>query len=37
MLGIQLKTVTFVGTGKCILHFVKVGYYPLLPLACASI
>ena len=33
----QGEQVTFVGTGKVILHFVKFGYYPLLPLACTSI
>ena len=37
--GNPAKTVTIVGTGKSIdfYIFVKVGYYPLLPLACASI
>ena len=35
----NLKTVTIVGTGKSIdfYIFVKVGYYPLLPLACICI
>ena len=37
--GNPAKTVTIVGTGKSIdfYIFVTVGYYPLLPLACASI
>ena len=37
--GHAAKTVTIVGTGKWIdfYIFVKVGYYPLLPLACTSI
>ena len=35
----SLKTVTTVGTGRSIdfYIFVKVGYYPLLPLACICI
>ena len=35
----NLKTVTFVGMGKSIdfYIFVKVGYCPLLPLACSCI
>ena len=39
MFGNPAKRVTTVGTGKWIdfYTFVKVGYYPLLPLACASI
>ena len=39
MFGNSAKTVTIVGTGKSIdfYIFVKVGYYPLLPLACTSI
>ena len=39
MVGNPAKTVTIVGTGKSIdfYIFVKVGYYPLLPLACTSI
>ena len=34
--GMELYTVTIVGTGKSIDYyiFVMVGYYPLLPLAC---
>ena len=38
-IGNAAKTVTIVGTGKWIdfYIFVKVGYYPLLPLACTSI
>ena len=38
-LEMELNTVTIVGTGKWIdfYIFVKVGYYPLLPLACTSI
>ena len=37
--GMEPDTVTIVGTGKSIdFHiFVKVGYYPLLALACACI
>ena len=37
--GMEPYTVTIVGTGKSVdfYIFVKVGYYPLLPLACASI
>ena len=37
--GMEPYTVTVVGTGKSIdFHiFVKVGYYPLLALACACI
>ena len=37
--GNPAKTVTIVGTGKSndFYIFVKVGYYPLLPLACTSI
>ena len=37
--GMEPYTVTIVGTGKSIdfYIFVKVGYYPLLPLACACI
>ena len=35
--GNSAETVTIVGTGKWILYFVKIGYYPLLPLACTSI
>ena len=35
--GYSAEAVTSVDTGKWILYFVKVGYYPLLPLACASI
>ena len=37
--NLEVKTVTIVGTGKWIdfYIFVKVGYYPLLPLACTSI
>ena len=39
MLEWSLKTVTIVGTGKSIDFYicVKVGYYPLLALACISI
>ena len=39
MQEIEHYTVTNVGTGKSIdfYIFVKVGYYPLLPLACACI
>ena len=39
MLEWSLKTVTIMGTGKSIdfYIFVKVGYYPLLALACISI
>ena len=39
MLQWSLKTVTIVGTGKSIdfYLFVKVGYYPLFPLACICI
>ena len=33
----QGETVSSVGTGKEILLTVKVGYYPLMPLACASV
>ena len=37
--GMEPYTVTIVGTGKSIdfYIFIKVGYYPLLPLACACI
>ena len=37
--GMEPYTVTIVGTGKSIdfYIFVKVGYYPLLPLVCACI
>ena len=36
--GMEPYTVTIVGTGKSIDFniFIKVGYYPLLPLACTS-
>ena len=39
MLEWSLKTVTIVGTGKSIdfYIFVKLGYYPLLALACICI
>ena len=38
MFGIQLKkTLSPMGTGKEIYIFVKVGYYPLMPLAFASV
>ena len=35
--GIQLKNTVFYGHRYGNLHLVKVGYYPLMPLACASI
>ena len=35
--GNQGETVASVGTGKEIILSVKVGYYPLMPLACTSI
>ena len=35
--GNQGETVSSVGTGKEILPAVKVGYYPLMPLACTSV
>ena len=35
--GNQGETVSSVGTGKEILLTVKVGYNPLMPLACASV
>ena len=35
--GNQGETVSSVGTGKEILLAVKVVYYPLMPLACASV
>ena len=37
--GMEPYTVTIVGTGKSIdfYIFVKVGYYPLLPLACTCV
>ena len=36
-LEIQLKNTVFYGHRKGNLPLVKVGYYPLMPLACASI
>ena len=35
--GNQGETVSSVGTGKEILLSVKVGYYPLMSLACTSV
>ena len=35
--GNQGETMSLVGTGKKILLTLKVGYYPLMPLACISV